>query len=134
MKQIYDISNLKRYYLQEKLVLLGAHQVFREVPALIDSLLGIVVSESQVYRSVRAVNEIMEEPDLPSDELKQIQLQVDQQVYAMVDGSFLFTDNGWKEVKVGRVFTATPQTANALKWKMGQSEYTAPLEPDHFVE
>ena len=50
--------------------------------------------------------------------------QPDTQVYGMMDGSFLFTDDGWKEVKVGRVFTATPN-ASADKWSMGQSEYVA---------
>ncbi len=43
----------------------------------------------------------------------------------MVDGSFLFTDKGWKEIKVGRVFTATPDQETGLDWEMGQSEYVA---------
>ena len=46
-------------------------------------------------------------------------------MYAMVDGSFLFTDEGWKEVKVGRVFTATPDATKALKWEMSPSDYIA---------
>lgn len=95
------------------------------MPALIESLLGISVSESQVYRSVQAVNEGVEDPYSPSFDLQQIQEQADQQVYAMVDGSFLFTDDGWKEIKVGRVFTATPDPGTALEWEMGESEYVA---------
>jgi hypothetical protein len=97
-----------------------------------ESLLGITVSESQVYRSVRAINEVIEDPYSPSVELQKTQQQVDQQVYAMVDGSFLFTDDGWKEIKVGRVFTATPQTTPALTWKMSQSEYVA--QRGHYAE
>ena len=112
-------------YLQEKLVLLGATQVFHEVPNLVESLLGISVSESQVYRCVQAVSKKIEDPYLPSVHLQQIQTQPDTSVYGMMDGSFLFTDDGWKEVKVGRVFTATPTTSAASKWNMGQSEYVA---------
>jgi hypothetical protein len=111
--------------LQEKLILLGAHQVFRQVPALVESLLGITVSESQVYRTVRAIDEVLEDPSIPSLPMQETQNQVEQPVYAMVDGSFLLTDDGWKEVKVGRVFKATPDATTALKWEMSPSEYVA---------
>lgn len=106
-------------------MLLGASQVFREVPALVESLLGISVSESQAYRTLQAVSQEMEDPSLPSADLRQIQGQAEAQVYGMVDGSFLFTDDGWREVKVGRVFTAAPHKLTASKWDMGQSEYVA---------
>ena len=79
--------------------MLGATQIFHEVPMLVDSLLGIPVSESQVYRAVQMVSQKMEDPGEPSEELQQIYDQPDEQVYGMVDGSFLFTDDGWKEVK-----------------------------------
>lgn len=48
----------------------------------------------------------------------------------MVDGSMLLTDQGWKETKVGRVFTAQPQanaSGEALQWQMGASEYVAKM-------
>ena len=111
--------------MQEKLILLGAHQVFHDVPELVESLLGISVSESQVYRNVQAINDVIKDPYSPSTELQHLQEKADGQVYAMVDGSFLFTDYGWKEVKVGRVFTATPHPTTALEWEMSQSEYVA---------
>jgi len=56
---------------------------------------------------------------------KEIQDDADEQVYGMVDGSFLPMDGGWKEIKVGRVFTATATNSVATKWDMGQSEYVA---------
>jgi Uncharacterised protein family (UPF0236) len=112
-------------YLQEKLTLLGAYQVFSEVPKLVDSLLGIAVSESQAYRCVQAVSEVIEDPYSASVELKEIQADAGQQVYGMVDGSFLSLDEGWKEIKVGRVFKATPTDSIAPDWEMGQSEYVA---------
>jgi hypothetical protein len=90
----------------------------------VESLLGICVSESQVYRTLQTVSEAIEDPSLPSTCLQQIQAQPDAQVYGMMDGSFLPTDDGWKEVKVGRVFTATPDESGH-KWDMGESEYVA---------
>lgn len=112
-------------YLQEKLILLGANQVFSEVPKLIDSLLGITVSESQVYRCVQTISEVIEDPYLPSAELKETQADANEQVYGMVDGSFLPLDEGWKEIKVGRVFKATPTDSTGSTWEMGRSEYVA---------
>ena len=72
-------------YLQEKLALLGTNQIFAEVPKLVDSLLGIKVSQSQVYRVVQAVSQEMEDPCLPSTPLKNIHDQPDEQVYGMID-------------------------------------------------
>lgn len=111
-------------YLQEKLALLGTTHIFHEVPTLIESLLGISVSESQVYRTLQTVSEAIEDPSLPSTCLQKIQAQPDAQVYGMMDGSFLPTDDGWREVKVGRVFTATPDKPGE-SWEMGESEYVA---------
>ena len=65
-------------YLQEKLVLLGSYQVFQEVPALVESLLGITVSESQAYRTLQMVSQVMEDPSIPSKDLQQIQGQADE--------------------------------------------------------
>ena len=112
-------------YLQEKLILLGAHHVYKEVPKLVESLLGISVCESQVYRSVQRIQEHIEEAELPSPVLADILQEETEQVYGMVDGSFLFTDDGWKEVKVGRVFKAAPLGGTTPDWVMGQSEYVA---------
>lgn len=95
------------------------------MPALVESLLGISVSESQVYRTIRAIDQVLADPATPSPQMHQTQNQVEQPVYAMVDGSFLFTDDGWKEVKVGRVFQAIPDATTASKWEMGPSEYVA---------
>ena len=95
------------------------------MPALVESLLGIAVSESQVYRTIRAIDEVLPDPFVASPAMHETQKQVEQPVYAMVDGSFLFTDMGWKEVKVGRVFTATPDAKKPLHWHLDLSEYVA---------
>ena len=86
-------------YLQEKIVLPGATQIFHEVPILIESRLGINVSESHVYRTAQELSEELGDPYSPSINLQQMEDQPDTQVYGMMDGSFLFTDDSWKEVK-----------------------------------
>jgi hypothetical protein len=121
--------------LQEKLVLLGGEHVFKSVPPLVESLLGIQVSESQVYRVTQAVGEAMDPQALqsPSAALEATENSGRERVYGMVDGSMLFTDEGWQECKVGRVFKADLKAAglkaaglaDTLQWDMGPSEYVA---------
>ena len=137
-------------YLQSKLVLLGCEQVFSLVPALVESLLGIHVSQSQAYRTTQRAAFVADEGviDEPSVSLTQELSCPEQIVYGMVDGSMLLTHQGWQETKVGRVFEAhlaeEPPLAEApqdverqaqerqaeLNWQMGPSEYVA-LRGDH---
>lgn len=114
--------------LQKRLVELGCDEVFGEVAAKASSILAIEVNESQVYRCCQNVAEAIGDDIVlePSKPLAEIEGKADESVYAMVDGSMMFMDEGWKEVKVGRVFKAT-QVADSeeLKWKMGVSNYVA---------
>lgn len=114
-------------YLQSKLVLLGCEQVFGKVPAIVESLLGIQVNPSQVYRTCQKAAYIVDEAvlDEPSAVLNEQLLAVEQTVYGMVDGSMLPTEEGWQEVKVGRVFGAQPTQASpqeSRKWDVKPSE------------
>jgi len=115
--------------LQEKLVLLGCNEVFKTVPQLVESILGIKTSESQVYRICSAASEALVEEDLnnPSETLAKLESDTQEQVYGMVDGSMLFTDAGWQESKVGRVFKAVPRPPknDNLRWEIIHSEYVA---------
>lgn len=88
--------------LQAKLVLLAAEHFFAHVPPLVKSLLGIRVSTSQVYRRTQAAAQALPAAalDAPCPAVSASQGPV----YGMVDGSTLFTDAGWQEVKVGRIF------------------------------
>jgi hypothetical protein len=109
-------------YLQAKLVLLAAEQVYAHVPPLVESLLGIRVSTSQVYRRTQAAAQA-----LPAAALDAPCPSVSAgagPVYGMVDGSMLFTDTGWQEVKVGRIFQQhAPASA------LGPSQYVAQRGP-----
>lgn len=91
-------------------------------------LLGIDVSESQVYRTCQNVAKAMDEEalDEPVKEMKEAQSKAGEEVYAMVDGSMVFTDSGWQEAKVGRVFQADHYIENEEhRWQMGTSHYIA---------
>ena len=122
-------------YLQEKLVLLGSEHIFGAVPLLAESLLGISVSASSVFRTCQVVSEQIEPADLqtPSVQLKAHLANPKQTTYGMVDGSFLLTTEGWQEINragvpVGRVFGAYPYSDVATKklgWTMDESEYVA---------
>jgi hypothetical protein len=117
-------------YLQEKLVLLGVDHVFEAVPTLAESLLGISVSTTSVFRACQAVSEQIEDTDLqtPSADLATRLADVEQTTYGMVDGSFLLTQEGWQETKVGRVFGAYPYCdleTKELGWVMENSQYVA---------
>lgn len=113
-------------FLQEKLSLLGCVEVFGEVPQRISSLLGIEVNQSQVYRTCQRVAEALDDRALnqPAEALSEALEQEGEQVYAMVDGSMVFTDDGWQEAKVGRIFQAAPSVGNeAHGWKMQTSSH-----------
>ena len=113
-------------YLQAKLVLLAAENVYAHVPPLVASLLGITVSTSQVYRRTQAVAEA-----LPTAELERPCPEAQAAagpVYGMVDGSMLFTDAGWQEVKVGRVFQV-PDAPAPERRPLGPSQYVAQRGP-----
>jgi hypothetical protein len=115
------------------LVLLGCEHVYGQVPALVESLLGIQVNQSQVYRSCQRAAFVADEGvlDEPSSGLGEQLSDQEQTVYGMVDGSMLPTEQGWQEVKVGRVFAGQPfQAAQSARkkepdWELSESEYVA---------
>jgi hypothetical protein len=88
--------------------------VFGDVPARISFLLGIEVNQSQVYRTCQNVSDALDESDIntPCEKLLGVLDKQEEQVYAMVDGSMLFTDDGWQETKVGRIFQAKHSVDN----------------------
>ena len=115
-------------YLQEKLTLLGCENIFNAVPKVVESLLGIEVNETQVYRTCQAVSSELcdNELDSPSKELEKVETNKKERVYGMVDGSMLQMEQGWQETKVGRVFKAElVENSDPLKWEIGVSEYVA---------
>lgn len=114
-------------YLQEKLALLGTLTVYQQVPLVVKSLLTVVVNQAQVYRICQQLGQALPADHLttPSPPLAHQQAQPEAVVYGMVDGSMLFTDSGWQETKLGRVFGTQLQGNGSLQACLEASEYVA---------
>lgn len=91
--------------------------VFEEAEEILSELLGLSISAKQIQRlsehygaalerqMEKQVNEEVPAPVLP---LK----QKEEAVYVMVDGSMVYSrEEGWREMKVGRLFTASSRVA-----------------------
>lgn len=92
-----------------------------------EMLLGLEVSDSTIYRLTDAIGKgIGEVIDLPETR-KEIDLTEEENLYVQVDGSMLLTrEEGWKEVKLGRVFKSSsilPESTER-QW-IKKSEYVA---------
>ncbi len=77
-------------------------EVYSQASQSLEDLLRVSVSTSQVYRIADAYGALIKEDLLDAPEAGQV--AADGAVFAEADGSMVFTDNGWQEVKVGRVF------------------------------
>jgi len=89
-------------YVQELLAYTGESLVFEQAGQLLAKLLHIPVNGKQAERVCHHYGELLEEQS-PQDKL-----QKDNRLhYAMVDGSMILTrEESWKELKVGRIFSA----------------------------
>lgn len=99
----YKLNHCTRQspYLQELCVYLGQLSCYGSAQELLTKVLRTPVSDSSIFR---ITNQIGAQCELAVAEsyLRQAEGQA---VYAMADGSMVFTrQEGWKEVKVGRVF------------------------------
>lgn len=95
-------------YMQDKMVFIGQNDCYGDGHQILSNLLGVSVNAMQLYRVTDKYGSLLEqEKVLELDAITPDSLELDSQecVYAMVDGSMLFTrEEDWKEVKLGRVF------------------------------
>ena len=87
-------------YLQYMMSLMATDLVYSEAARLLGSFLGIEISTSQTYRVAVSAGEALAETSL----YEPLQPAPEDKVYALADGSMISTDDGWKELKLGRVF------------------------------
>ena len=91
-------------YLQEKLVFLGQLDVYDQAAQVAQTLLGLSIAPSQIYRLTNHYGAAIE-ADLDQP------LATDQPpagiVYVQADGAMILTDEGYKENKLSRIFKAT---------------------------
>lgn len=123
--------------LQEIMMLYGEKDCYAEAPEMIQQTLGISVSASQVYRVTDTYGAELKKRD---EDKRLLPLLANKEIlYAMFDGSFIFSrEEGWKEVKVGRLFKSTdcakgddlPAGQAGKRGWIGNSQYMAHLS-DH---
>jgi hypothetical protein len=91
--------------MQEKMVFAGQYDNYGSCNQLISGLMGQEISSSQVFRVTNAYG-----AELGIAEQAERSLAPPQQnevVYAEMDGSMILSREGWKEVKLGRVFKSS---------------------------
>lgn len=98
-------------HFQQTLCLVGQSQVYAEASEMIEELLGVDVSSMQIQRVCNHYGEVLDEviEKNLSDYIPKLESSHEtDNFYVMVDGSMIFTrDEGWKEVKLGRVFLSS---------------------------
>ncbi len=91
-------------YLQEKLVFLGQLEVYDQAAQMAQTLLGLPIALSQIYRLTNhygaAIEADLNQPVTAHQPPQGV-------VYAQVDGAMLLTDVGYKENKLARIFQAS---------------------------
>ncbi len=120
--------------LQEHALWMGQLTVYQEASDTLEKFHGVDMGPSQIQRVCDTYGEAV--GPLPVVE-KSGSTAVGSPVYAQVDGSMVFTDDGWREAKVGRIFRG----ADCKKAKDGErkcierSEYVAQIEDcGHFTD
>ena len=97
--------------LQEEICLLGQYGVYREASELADALLNISISDQQIRRVCTHYGTFIDEVLASNVEVMLPRLEdtgEEDPTYLMMDGSMLFTrDDGWKELKLARVFNGS---------------------------
>lgn len=102
--------------LQEIISLLGQSHVFEEAGEILQELAGVSISAKQIQRvseyygdKLEALNQAYDQGIKPAPVLD---IPLCDTVYAMVDGSMvLIREEGWKEIKVGRVYGESSRVA-----------------------
>ena len=103
-------------------------EVYGQATQTIEKLLRVKISTSQIYRITDTYGALIEQ-DLKQGILH-MKVSKDEVVYAQMDGGMIFTDDGWQEVKVGRIFRhrdIEQQSQGTERQKITKSQYAAHL-------
>jgi len=114
-------------YLQDRVCYVGQKDVYEEASSCLQELLGIEVSHTQIERVCECYGKLLELEDSESEVCDPIDVEENELLYAMADGSMLLTrEEGWKEIKLGRLFKADSHIEVSKKrCRIKQSVYTA---------
>lgn len=103
-------------------------EVYGQASLTIEKLLRTKISTSQAYRITDTYGELIEE-ELKAD-IPDLEPSPEEVVYVQVDGGMIFTDDGWQEVKVGRIFKQDDiqkQSQGTERQMIRKSQYAAYL-------
>src|SRR5690606_28203468 len=116
-----------------RLCFVGQKEVYQEAATTLDELVGVSVSAKQIERVCHHFGALVEEaeeaePAAPTEPSAHATGTSEQVVYAMVDGSMVLTrQTGWREVKLGRLFSAEAHEKGENRNRITASIYTAHL-------
>lgn len=114
--------------LQELMVYSAQTDSYENCNEVLEKYINIKVSATQVWRVANVYGE--EVGKTISDEVILTPCKKDEVIYAMADGSMIFTrEEGWKEVKVGRIFKSSDciHAGEKAGW-ISNSQYLAYLD------
>lgn len=118
-------------YLQERVCFVGQKEVYQEASTTLDELVGVAVSAKQIERVCHHFGALIEQADAPPSEPgppAEATRSPEEPVYAMVDGSMVLTrESGWREIKLGRLFSAQAHEIGETRGRITESIYTAHL-------
>lgn len=114
-------------YLQDRVCYVGQQDVYEEASESLKELLGIEVSHTQIERVCECYGKLLETEDNEVKQADAIGTEAGEVLYAMADGSMILTrEEGWKEIKLGRLFKAGSHEAiSAKRFRITESVYTA---------
>ena len=115
-------------YLQEQATFISQMEVYGQANQTVEKLLRVNISTSQLYRITDTYGELVAE-SLKQD-IPPLEVNKDEVVYAQLDGGMIFTDDGWQEVKVGRIFRQSDiknQSKGTVRQHIVESQYAAHL-------
>jgi len=113
------------------MIFAGVSDCYSRCDEVLEKFLSIEVNSMEVYRVTDRYGEELEREEDFSDGILS-PVQKEEIVYVMVDGSMIFTrTEGWKEVKLGRVFKSSDSIDPGGKQERIQhSQYLAYLGND----
>lgn len=113
--------------LQELIVYAGTLETYESCNEVLEKFIDVSVSSAQVHRVTNLYD--LEVGKTLNDEVVLTPCKKDEVLYAMADGSMIFTrEDDWKEVKVGRIFKSSDCIhADEKRGWISNSQYVAHL-------
>lgn len=117
-------------YLQELVVFTGQNCVFEDGSEQLSKLAGITVTAKQIERLTHAYGELLESQQTIEESTLS---KEDALHYCMMDGGMVLTrEDGWKELKLGRIFPAKAHMSESEKRNfIRESSYVGHLGGHH---